>query len=315
MVGPRWYEFWKTPKARRLTGNELDIQGAAPARDGSVLFVLGKLQQGAMQLLDLRTKQFSPFLQGLPATEFVISPNREWMAYSEYPSGYLWKSRLDGSEKLQLTHSLSVMEQWSPDSKSLVFSDWFKLYRVSADGGVPERLLAANADDDQEVAPTWSPDGGSIFFNYYPYPDRPLRGIQVLDLASRKLSIMAGSQGLYVPSWSPNGKYLVAIGQNPSRLSLYSSDTQTWRELKRLDVEWSWFVWTNDSKSLYVSLTQGENGLYRLTVPQGGWEKLNDLRIDLPRDPMAGFISVTQEGQPAIMSDTGIAQFYSLSWK
>jgi hypothetical protein len=88
MVGPRWYEFWKTPKALRLTGNELDIQGTAPARDGSVLFVLGKLQQGAMQFFDLRTKQFSSFLQGLPATEFVISPNREWMAYSEYPSSY-----------------------------------------------------------------------------------------------------------------------------------------------------------------------------------------------------------------------------------
>jgi len=30
---------------------------------------------------------------------------------------------------------------------------------------------------------------------------------------------------------------------------------------------------------------------------------------------MAGFIGVTPEGQPAIMSDTGIAQIYSLSWK
>jgi hypothetical protein len=85
--------------------------------------------------------------------------------------------------------------------------------------------------------------------------------------------------------------------------------------LKRFDVEWNWFVWTNDSKSLYVSLSQGENGLYRLTVPQGSWEKLSDLKIDLTRDPMAGFISVTPEGQPAIMSDTGIAQIYSLSWK
>jgi len=315
MVGPRWYEFWKTPKARRLTGNELDIQGQRPHAMAADSSCWVNCNRGRCSSFDLRTKQVSSFLQGLPATEFVISPNREWMAYSEYPSGYLWKSRLDGSEKLQLTHTLGVMEQWSPDSKSLVFSDWFKLYRVSADGGVPETLLAGNADNDQEVGPTWSPDGRSIFFNYYPYPDRPLKGIQVLDLASRKLSIMAGSQGLYVPLWSPNGKYLVAIGQSPSRLSLYSSDTQTWSELKRFDVEWNWFVWTNDSKSLYVSLSQGENGLYRLTVPQGSWEKLSDLKIDLTRDPMAGFISVTPEGQPAIMSDTGIAQIYSLSWK
>jgi len=35
----------------------------------------------------------------------VISPDRQWMAYSEYPSRHLWKSRLDGSEKVQLTSS------------------------------------------------------------------------------------------------------------------------------------------------------------------------------------------------------------------
>lgn len=315
MLPPRWYEFWRKPRAVRLTGNQLDIQGSAPAHDGSALFVLGRLQQGAMQFLDLRTKKFAPFLQGLPATEFMISPNREWMAYTEYPSGFLWKSRLDGSEKLQLTHSLAEMEQWSPDSKSLVYSDWLKLYVISADGGVPEKLIAGNDSNEMEVAPTWSPDGASILFNYFPFPDRPLKGIQVLDLASRKLSIMPGSQGLYVPLWSPNGKYLVAIGQSPSRLVLYSVDTKTWIELKRFDVEWGWFAWTTDSKALYVTLTQGENGIYRLTVPAGRWEKLSDLERLPVREPMSGFVSVTPDGQPAIMSDTGIAQLYSLRWR
>ncbi len=315
MTAPLWYEFWKRAKAVRLTGNQLDIQGATPARAGSALFVLGRLQQGAMQVFDLRTRSFSSYLRDLPATDFVVSPNREWMAYTEYPSGYLWKSRLNGSEKLQLTHSIAAMEQWSPDSKSLVFTDWFKLYRVSADGGVPETLIAGNDDNQQEVAPTWSPAGGSIFFNYFPYPDRPLKGVQVLDLATRRISTMPGSEGLYVPLWSPNGKYLVAIGQNPSRLMLYSSDSKTWSALKHLDVEWNWYVWANDSKSLYLTLIQGENGIYRLTVPQGKWEKLSNLELAMPRDPMGGFISMTPDGQPAIMRDTGIAQIYSLSWK
>jgi serine/threonine protein kinase/Tol biopolymer transport system component len=315
VIAPRWYEFWKSASSVRLTGNQLDIQGVAPARAGGALFALGRLQQGAMQVFDLRTKSFRTYLGGLPATDFVISPDREWIAYTEYPSGYLWKSRLDGSEKLQLTHSIAAMEQWSPDSKSLVFTDWFKLYRVSADGGIPETLISGNEDSQQEVAPSWSRDGASIFFNYFPYPDRPLQGVQVLDLASRKISTMPGSQGLYVPLWSPNGKYLVAIGQSPSRLMLYSSETKTWSALKRFNVEWNWFVWTNDSRYLYISLTEGENGLYRLSVPEGKWEKLSNLDLPLPREPLAGFINVTPEGYPAIMRDTGIAQIYSLSWK
>lgn len=313
-VAPRWYEFWKKPHAVRLTGNELNIEGAAPARADAVLFVLGELQQGAMHFFDLRRRTFNPFLQGLPAAEFVISPDRKWMAYTEYPTGDLWKSRLDGSEKLQLTHATSAMEQWSPDSRSLVYSDWSKLYLISGDGGVPEKLIAGTHDGD-EVAPSWSPDGKAIYFNYYPYPDQPLKGIQVLDLASRKISIMPGSQGLYVPLWSPDGRYLVAIGQRPSRLMLYSADTKTWTELKRFDVEWGWYVWANDSKSLYVTLTQGENGLYSLGVPTGTWEKLSDLERIPPRDPLAGFVSVTPEGQPAIMNDTSISQIYLLRLK
>ena len=163
MVGPRWYEFWKTPKPLRLTGNQLGIQGAAPARDGSVLFVLGKLQQGAMQFFDLRTKQFSSFLQGLPATEFVISPNREWMAYSEYPSGYLWKSRLDGSQKLQLTHSLGVMEQWSPDSKSLVFPIGSNSIAFRRTGGFRKHCLPTTLTMTRRSRPRGLPMAGQSF--------------------------------------------------------------------------------------------------------------------------------------------------------
>jgi eukaryotic-like serine/threonine-protein kinase len=314
MAAPRWYKFWHKPSPVRLTGNQLDIQGAAPARDGSALFVLGRLQQGTMHFLDLQTRKYNSFLQGLPAIEFAVSPDRKWIAYTEYPTGYLWRCRLDGSEKVQLTHSNAVMQQWSPDSKSLVFSDWSKLYLVSADGGVPERLSGRN-DNGGEVAPSWSPDGQSIYFNDYPWPDQAFKGIQILDLSTRKISIMPGAQKLYVPLWSPDGKYLVAIGQNPSRLMLYSADTKTWSELKRFDVEWSWYAWANDSKSVYVSLAQGENGLYVLTVPKGRWEKLSDLeRID-PRNPLGGYVSVTTDGQPAIMNDASISQIYSLHFR
>ena len=315
VVPPRWYDFWQKPEAVRLTGDQLDIEGAVPARDSSALFVMGQLRQGAMHYLDQKTKTYLPFLGGLPATAFVISPDQKWIAYSEYPGGYLWKCKPDGSERLQLTHSPAAMLQWSPDSKSLVFSDWRKLYVISSEGGVPEKLIDGSDSNKQEVAPTWSPDGKSIYFNYYPYPDQPRPGILVLDLASRKLSVMPGSEGFYVPLWSPDGKYQVAIAQNPSRLMLYSADSRAWSELKRFDVEWSWFVWTRDSKGLYVSLVQGENGLYQIGIPQRNWTKLSDLERTPVSNPVAGYISVTPEGQPAIMTDTGVAQIYALRWR
>jgi eukaryotic-like serine/threonine-protein kinase len=311
LVAPPWYAFWKKPAPVRLTGNQIDIQAFTPARDGKTLFVMGRMDQGLMQVYDPNTHKFVPFLDGIAARDFVISPDRKWMVYADYPSGHLWKSKLDGSDAFQLTHTYAAMEQWSPDGTSLVYSDWHKLYRISADGAAPEQLLPTG---DNEVAPTWSPDGKSIAFNYYPLPDRPLTGIQLVDLATRKVSVMPVSEGYYVPSWSPDGKYLVAIAQNPSRMMLYTAATKTWRELKRFDVPWGYWIWSRDSKSLYMALVDDQKGMYRLTVPEGKWEKMGGMeRIDTRA--LDSFVSLTADGEPAIMSHTGVAQIYALHWK
>ena len=310
LVSPPWYLFWKKPWAVRLTGNEINIEAVTPGRNGKSLFVLGRMDQGALQVYDPHTRKFVPYLDGLAARDFVISPDRQWMVYSEYPSGHLWKSRLDGREPLQLTSSYAAMEQWSPDGNWLAYSDWHHIYLISADGGAPEQLLP---NGDNEIAPSWSPDGKSIVFNYYPMPDRPLTGIQVADPATHQVSVMPGTEGYYVPSWSPDGKYMVAMALNPSRMMLYTAATKTWKELKSFNVPWGYWTWARDGKSLYMALVDNDKGMYRLTVPQGKWEKLGGMeRVDA-RDTDS-FPSLTENGEPVIMSHTGVGQIYQLDW-
>jgi dipeptidyl aminopeptidase/acylaminoacyl peptidase len=212
---------------------------------------------------------------------------------------------------LQLTNSYALMQQWSPDGEWLVYSDWKNLYRVSADGDAPEQLTP---DGHGDLAPTWSPDGRSIAFSYFPHPDQPLR-IRVLDLASRQVSTMPNAEGCFWPSWSPDGKYLVAIAENPLRMVLYSAKTTTWKDLHSFDVVWSYWTWARDSKSLYVSFVQGNNGIYTLTVPDGQWTKMSGLEGVNDPNGFDSFMSLTPEGQPAIMSRTGVAQLYLLHWK
>jgi Tol biopolymer transport system component len=310
LVAPRWFAFWKKPAAVRITGNQIPILDSTPTRDGQGVFVLGRMDEGATRAYDPLSRKLVPFLDDLSMLSFVISPDRQWMAYSEYPSRHLWKSKLDGSEKVQLTDSYAEMQQWSPDGKWLVYSDWHNLYLISADGGAPEKLTP---DGPHDIAPTWSPDGKSIAFNYFPYPGQPL-SIRLLDIASRKISEMQNSQGYLWPSWSPDGKYLVAMGQYPSRMMLYSAESRTWKELHRFDVLWSYWVWASDSKSLYVSQIQGNNGIYHLSVPQGEWTKLSGLEGVNDTDGFDSFLSLTPDGQPAIMSRTGVAQIYLLHW-
>ena len=312
LVAPRWFEFWRKPIPVRITGNQLPILASTPSRDSRGLFVLSRMDEGAMRAYDPRLKKLSPILDDLSMLGFVISPNRMWMAYTEYPSRNLWKSKLDGSERLQLTHSYAVMEQWSPDGKWLVYSNWKNLFLISSDGGAPEKLTT---DGRTPIAPTWSSDGKTIAFSYFPYPDT-LPRIEVIDLATRQVSAMPTGKGYYYPSWSPDGKWLVAMAENPARMALYSTATNTWKDLRAFPEQWGFWSWAPDSNSLYMALLFGKatDGIYRMTIPGGKWEKLTDPEGVNPANGTESFVSLTREGQPAVMSRTGTAQIYLLYW-
>jgi hypothetical protein len=179
LLPPPWTEFWKKPTAVRLTAGQIDVLAATPNRDSSGLFIIGRIAQGTMQVYDPKLKRFVPFLDGLAAADFTLSPDKKWMVYADYPRRHLWRSKLDGSEKLQLTDFYSWMPKWSPDSKKIVFSDRQEIYMVSVDGGAPEKLTS---EGKIELAPNWWPDGKSIVFNDYPLPGQ-MEGLKVLDLA------------------------------------------------------------------------------------------------------------------------------------
>jgi serine/threonine protein kinase/Tol biopolymer transport system component len=312
LVAPRWFEFWRKPTPVRITGNQIPILASTPSRDSRGLFVLSRMDEGAMRAFDPRLKKLAPILDDMSMLGFVISPDRMWMAYTEYPSRNLWKSKLDGSERLQLTDSYSVMEQWSPDGKWLVYSNWKNLFLVSSDGGAPQKLIP---DDRTPIAPTWSSDGKTIMFSYFPVPNT-LPRIEVIDLATRQISEMPTGQGHYYPSWSPDGKSLVAMAENPARMALYSAATKTWKDLRGFPEQWGFWSWATDSHSLYMVLVQGKaiGVIYRMTIPGGGWEKITDLEGINPGNSTEAFMSITREGQPAVMSRTGTAQIYLLHW-
>jgi tRNA A-37 threonylcarbamoyl transferase component Bud32/WD40 repeat protein len=323
LIEPDWLAFWKKPTAAKLTSGETEVLDATPSRDNRQLFVMGRLSQGAMQVFDPQQKRFVPFLGGLAASEFVISPDKQWMAYTDFPRHFLWRSRLDGSEKLQLTSSYAAWPRWSPDGKSIAYMDWRALYLVSSEGGTPEKLIGGG--EASTVAPEWTPDGKAIIFNDFPQAGTKLKGVQVLDLATRRVSIFPGSAGFYVGSWSPDGQYLVAVAQNPLRMMLYNVQAHSWSELKRFDVPWGYWVWTRDSKSLLFAQIGKENlstqtnqdgGIYRLTIADGKWKRVATLDgIHVADQANESFLNLTADGQPAIMNDTSVVQIYSLQWK
>ena len=53
--------------------------------------------------------------------------------------------------------------------------------------------------------------------------------IRILDLKTRTLTKIPGSEGLFSPRWSPDGRYIAALSPDNTTLKRYDfSNLQTW---------------------------------------------------------------------------------------
>jgi Tol biopolymer transport system component len=182
--------FRSEPKPFALTSSPLSLSSPLPSKDGKKLFVIGQTYHGELTRYDATSGQFAPFLGGTSAEYVALSRDSRWVVYVTYPEGTLWRSKLDGTERLQLTYPpmYPVLPRWSPDGKRIVFFEFAlsankpaRIYEVSPDGGSPRQLLPE--DHSQELDPNWSP--ARLWLRRRPLA---LMTKQALPTASRRLS-------------------------------------------------------------------------------------------------------------------------------
>ena len=101
---------------------------------------------------------------------------------------------------------------------------------LSSSGGSPEALLQANPDTgssnsnyDWEADPTWTPDGKYIIFGKTNNIGNS--AIYRLDLKTRNASSIPGTEGLFSPRLSPDGRYISALTIRYTKLMLFDTNT------------------------------------------------------------------------------------------
>ena len=123
------------------------------------------------------------------------------------------------------------------------------MFLIAAQGGTPQELLPT---EGVEGDPSWSADGSRIAFSSGLPTANQKSDIRIVDLKTRQVTTIPGSDGKFSPRWSPDGRYLAALNlENLSKtLFLYDFQTEKWTEWINDPDGIGYPAWTSDSRSI-----------------------------------------------------------------
>jgi Tol biopolymer transport system component/predicted Ser/Thr protein kinase len=305
------------PEAIRLTSGPLDLSGVTPSKDGKRLFVIGSQRRGELARCDVRSGELVPYLGGISADTVDFSRDGQWMTYVAYPEGTLWRSKLDGSERLQLTFPplTAYLPRWSPDAKHIAFQGFtpakpWTMYMVAAEGGSLEQMATGVGDVG------WTADGKSLVYSELPQLVQAGAGgklaIRLMDLRTRQVSTLPESEGLYSPRASPDGRYIAAIRSGPEVLLVFDLAAQKWIDLTTVGVGFP--SWSHDSKYVYFDTWEG-NALYRVRVSDRNLERLASLKGVRRTGVVFNWSGLAPDDSFLVLRDIGTQEIYALDWE
>jgi eukaryotic-like serine/threonine-protein kinase len=298
----------------QLTKGPLSYSGSVATPDGKRIFAIGTKRRGELVRYDTKLKQFLPFLSGISAIDPTFSRDGKWVAYTAYPDHTLWRSRADGTDRLQLTYPPMEVSypSISPDGTQVTFNNGHgDIYVVGVDGTSLRRVLEKHAP----VA-CWSPGGTSLVLTAWAEGKRAQANrmfqLEILDLSTGKLSVVPSSEGM-IGAWWVADDTLLAGTQDTTKLVTFDLKAG-----KRTDLVSGAFVnWAPslDGKYFYYCTGGDSPKAMRIRLADRKVEEiaplLNLRRVNDPVDDNTQ-ISVAPDGSPVFTRDIGSEEIYAL---
>ena len=314
---PKTTFLLRLPSPIQLTSSPMSLSTPIPSKDGKKLFVIGEVHRGELTRYDMKTHQFAPFLAAISAEYVAFSKDGQWVAYVSYPEGTLWRSKVDGSERMQLTYPpmYPMLPRWSPDGRQILFFEFernskpSRIYLISADGGTPRELIPS--DPNAQVDPNWSPDGSKVVFAGN--PGESSSQIKVFQVANGKILPLPGSQGMFSPRWSPEGRYIAAMSADSSRVMLFDFSTGKWNELAQGSI--GWLNWSHDGKYIYVLDQSGKGAVLRIKIGDHTPEQVIALDGFKTTGRYRGSLALMSDDSPLLLREAGTQDVYALDWE
>jgi eukaryotic-like serine/threonine-protein kinase len=267
-------ESWWTPWApswaripRPLTSGIARFGLLGSSSNGDRLIVQSSpanpTSHGTLLRYDPRRKVFEPALGGESAFYAEPSPDGRWLAWVRYPEGTMWRSRPDGSDRVQLTSAPAVahLPRWSPDGTRLVFvsqpdpSGSGEVHVVAADGSGGESVLARPESPSLGYWDAcWLPDGSVVLGRL------SASGLFRFDPQTGRVAPVGGAGDLRYPKCSRQGDVLAYGPPAGNRLRRWG--TTEWLELRGVPPLYP--NWTRDGRSVCGLLPDRRIGCLRV---------------------------------------------------
>jgi Tol biopolymer transport system component len=301
----------------QLTAGPLSYYSPQPSADGKKIFAIGAQRRAELVRYDSKTRQFLPYLGGISASNLSFSRDGQWLTYVTYPEQDVWRSRIDGSEKLQIMNADTVAG-WSPaispSGTKIAFIGWKSggsrdIYVTSLAGGTAKKIPTGEI---QGAIVGWCGDGKLVMAQ----GEGVKRvGTVLIDVETAAMAPLADSQDTFLSVCSPDEKHLVARTIAGDKLKLYDSSTQKWSELATRSIGMP--KWSPDSRYVYFDSGSGtEQAVYRVRIADRKLEQVADLK-DFRRtvEAWVSWMGLAPDGSPLFTRDVGSQEVYALDFE
>ncbi len=215
-----------------------------------------------------------------------LSPDGKMIAFTY--GGDIWtvSSRGGAASRLTVHEAVDALSRWSPDGRFIAYSSLrngnYDIFLVPAQGGPSRQVTQSTAND---WVGDWSPDGKKLLF--YSQRDTKTYSLFTLDLTNKAVKKVAeDTDALRFGAWSPDGKQIAYTragqpwwrpwyrGSVAAQTIVKDLTTGKVKTLYKTNRQQFWPLWSEDSKSVYVTMLAGNNTPNLFRIPAAGGSPL-----------------------------------------